>query len=146
MELKKFIRDKRSPVPKDANVSKVMSANKAKNTKPEILIRRELYRRGLVGYRLHNKKIPGRPDISFNRQKLAIFIHGCYWHRCTHCDLPLPKTNTEFWKQKFNANVARDKKKNDQLKDLDWKVVTIWECKLKKDLSGQIANIEGLLN
>ena len=140
-----FIRDKRSPIPKNTTGSKVMSANKAKDTKPELMVRKELYKLGLVGYRLHSKKIPGRPDISYNRHKLAIFINGCYWHRCPHCDLPLPKNNTTFWKNKFNANIARDQRKIIELIDLGWQVVTLWECKLKNDLQSEISKIKEIL-
>ena len=109
-------------------------------------VRKELYSLGLIGYRLHSKKIPGKPDISYNRYKLAIFINGCYWHRCPYCDLPLPKNNTDFWKQKFNANVNRDKVKGEQLNDLGWKVLTLWECKIKKDLDRQILKVKELIN
>ena len=141
-----FIRDKRSPIPKNTTVSKVMSANKAKDTKPELMVRKELYKLGLVGYRLHSKKIPGRPDISYNSQKLAIFINGCYWHRCSHCDLPLPKNNTTFWKNKFNANIARDQRKIIELIDLGWQVNTLWECKLKNDLQNEISKLKEKLH
>ena len=143
---KQYIRDKRSPTPKNNNVSKVMSANRAKDTKPELMVRKELYSLGLIGYRLHSKKIPGKPDISYNRYKLAIFINGCYWHRCPHCNLPLPKNNTDFWKQKFNANVNRDKVKGEQLNDIGWRVLTLWECKIKKNLDRQILKVKELLN
>ena len=143
---KQYKRDKRSPVPKNINVSKVMSANKARDTRPELLVRKELYRLGLLGYRLHNKRIPGKPDISYNRYKLAIFINGCYWHRCPHCDLPLPKNNTEFWKKKFSANVNRDKVKSGQLIELGWNVLTLWECKLKENLDRQILKVKELLH
>ena len=78
---KQYIRDKRSPTPKNNNVSKVMSANRAKDTKPELMVRKELYSLGLIGYRLHSKDTR-KPDISYNRYKLAIFINGYYWHRC----------------------------------------------------------------
>lgn len=81
-----YSRDKRSPVPKNDTVSRVMSANRAKNSKPEVRLRKALWHAGLKGYRLHHKRIPGRPDISFVGKKLAIFVHGCFWHRCPKCD------------------------------------------------------------
>ena len=132
---KKYSRDKRSPKPLNESTSKVMSANKAKNTKPELLLRKALWKKGHKGYRLNWKKVPGRPDIAFPGRKLAIFVNGCYWHRCPKCDLPLPKTNTQFWKEKFDNNVKRDKKKNDELLSLGWKVIVIWECEIHSDLN-----------
>lgn len=91
-----YLRDGRAPIPDSEITSRVMSSNKGKNTKPEILMRDALRQIGIPGYRLHWKKAPGRPDIAYPGKKIAIFVHGCYWHRCPHCDLPLPKTNTEF--------------------------------------------------
>ena len=102
---KTYIRDKRSPVPLNANVSRVMSSNKAKNTKPELRLRKALYAGGVRGYRINWKKVPGKPDIAFPGRKISIFINGCYWHRCPYCKLSLPKTNTEFWKEKFSDEI-----------------------------------------
>lgn len=97
MDKKEYIRDKRSPKPKNAAVSKVMSANKAKNTKPEMLFRKALWAEGIRGYRCNYKNAPGRPDIAFPKKKIAIFVNGCFWHGCPYCKMPLPKNNTEFW-------------------------------------------------
>ena len=139
---KTYIRDKRSPVPLNANVSRVMSSNKAKNTKPELRIRKALYADGVRGYRLNWKKVPGKPDIAFPGRKISIFINGCYWHRCPHCELPLPKTNTEFWKEKFDKNIKRDKKKEKELLDLGWTVLVFWECKIKTNIKDCINKIK----
>jgi len=111
-----------------------MSANRGKDTKPEMVLRKALRDNGMAGYRLHWQKAHGRPDISYPGRKMAIFVHGCYWHRCPHCDLPLPKSNTDFWKAKFDRNVERDAKKVKDLKDDGWRVLTIWECEIKDDL------------
>src|SRR5688572_12008011 len=111
MKTRDYIRDKRSPKPKSETVSRVMSANKAKNSKPEVHLRKALWNQGAKGYRLHYKKVPGRPDICYVSKKVAIFVNGCFWHRCPHCNYQLPKTNTEFWKEKFGKNVNRDLKK-----------------------------------
>ena len=81
-----------------------MSANRAKDTKPELLLRQALWQSGHRGYRLHHKKIPGRPDITFVGKKVAIFVHGCFWHRCPKCAYTLPKNNTAFWQAKFDRN------------------------------------------
>jgi len=135
MGKKEYVRDKRSPKPKNENVSRVMSANKAKNTKPEILLRQALWDNGLKGYRVNYKNVPGRPDIAFVSKKVAIFVNGCFWHRCPNCNLPMPKNNTEFWLKKFNANIERDKRKITDLENIGWKVITIWECQIKKDIN-----------
>jgi DNA mismatch endonuclease (patch repair protein) len=136
-----YIRDKRSPTPKSASVSRVMSANKAKDTKPELALRKLLWLSGARGYRLNWKKVPGRPDIVYPGKKLAIFVHGCFWHRCPICTTSLPKHNTEFWRNKFDRNVARDHAKNMQLEELGWNVITVWECQLKKEPEKIVENI-----
>lgn len=92
----KYLRDKRSPTPKNESTSRVMSANKGKDSKPETTLRKKIWSEGLKGYRLHYKKIPGRPDICFVSKKVAIFVNGCFWHRCPKCNYSLPKNNTEF--------------------------------------------------
>ena len=143
---KLYSRDKRSPKPLSESTSKVMSANKAKNTKPEILLRKALWEEGIRGYRLNWKKAPGRPDIAFPGKKIAIFINGCYWHRCPKCDLPLPKSNVQFWKDKFDKNIARDKKKNKELLDLGWNVLVFWECDIKSDIYTCFDKIKRILN
>ena len=143
---KSYSRDKRSPKPLSESTSKVMSANKAKNTKPEILLRKALWEEGVRGYRLNWKKAPGRPDIAFPGKKIAIFINGCYWHRCPKCDLPLPKSNVQFWKDKFDKNIARDKKKNKELLDLGWHVLVFWECDIKTDIFDCSKTIQEILN
>lgn len=122
-----------------------MRANKAKDTKPEVLLRKALREQGMAGYRLHYKKVPGRPDISFVGKKVAIFVNGCFWHRCPHCDLPLPKSNREWWVAKFEANIQRDKKKIDQLEELGWKVMVVWECEVGKDISMVLNKLSELI-
>lgn len=123
-----------------------MKANKAKDTKPELLVRKCLRDNGFKGYRLNYKKVPGRPDICFVGRKIAIFVHGCFWHRCPICSKGFPKSNTEFWKKKFELNVLRDEKKIIKLEEMGWKVIVIWECQIKKDVAVQIESIINLLN
>ncbi len=110
----------------------VMQANKSKNTKPELKVREALRAAGLSGYRLHWKKAPGKPDICFPGRRVAIFVNGCFWHRCPHCGLPMPKSNVAFWQAKFDRNRARDARDNALLVSAGWTVITIWECRLKK--------------
>ena len=119
-----------------------MRGNKSKHTKPELLLRKALWASGLRGYRLHFKKLAGSPDIVFSTKKIAIFVNGCFWHRCPKCNLNLPKTNTEFWKDKFDANIKRDQNNYVTLIRSNWNVLTIWECDIKKNLKEQV---QGLL-
>lgn len=137
----KYIRDNRSPIPKNETVSRVMSANKEKNTGPELTVRRALWRNGIRGYRLHSKKVIGKPDVAFIGKKIAVFIHGCFWHRCPYCKLPLPKSNPEYWKLKFERNIGRDKRNLRILKSNGWKVVIIWECEIKHSLDKVVGRI-----
>lgn len=110
----------------------VMQANKSKNTGPELVVRRALREAGLTGYRLHWKKAPGKPDVCFPGRKVAIFVNGCYWHRCPHCRPSTPKTNVAFWEQKFARNRARDERNEELLVQDGWTVLVLWECALKK--------------
>ena len=109
----------------------VMQANRSKNTKPELLVRQKLREEGLPGYRLHWKKAAGKPDVCYPGRKVAVFVNGCYWHRCPHCALPLPKSNTDFWETKFSRNRARDERDQRLLAEQGWKVLVVWECRLK---------------
>ncbi len=123
-----------------------MSANRAKNSRPELLLRKALWHAGHRGYRLHYKKIPGRPDITFVSKKVAIFVHGCFWHRCPICNFPLPKTNRQFWEQKFCRNVSRDLEKTRALERLGWTVITIRECELRDRLAATLSRLISVLN
>jgi len=119
-----------------------MSGNRGKDTAPEIKLRKALWAIDLKGYRLHRKGLPGRPDIAYGRQKIAIFLNGCFWHRCPNCDLSLPKTNTTFWKKKFEMNMMRDKRKVDELKQSGWVVLVIWECEVNRSLPECVSRVE----
>ncbi len=143
---KEYIRDGRSPKPLNEHTSVVMSSNKAKNTKPELSFRKELWRNGLIGYRIHKKSIIGKPDISYQKRKVAIFINGCFWHRCTKCNLPLPKSNKIFWRRKFDINVNRDKLKINQLRDIGWRVLVFWECDIRNNLEACIFKTKSFIN
>ena len=143
MEIKKsYKRDGRAPIPVKEITSKVMSANKAKNTKPELALKKALWAEGIKGYRLNWKKVPGRPDIAFPGRKLAIFVHGCFWHRCPKCNLKSPKSNIDFWNAKFNNNLARDATKSEQLTQMGWTVLIIWECDIKNNLKNTVDNLK----
>ena len=133
-----YSRDKRSPKPSSEQVSKIMSKIKAKNTKPELKVRKLLWNNGYKGYRIAPKNLPGKPDICFVKKKISIFINGCYWHRCPVCNLNLPKNNTEFWENKFSKNIERDQRKIKDLENIGYKVFTIWECMLTKSTDEEI--------
>ncbi len=137
-------RDKRSPLASSESVKRSMQGNKNRNTSPELKLRKMLFSFGIRGYRLH-WKIQGNPDVTFIRKKICIFIHGCFWHRCPCCDLPIPKKNTAFWIKKFDRNVSRDKQNIKSLHDLGWTTIVIWECQLKKDSGNCIRIISEFL-
>lgn len=117
--------------------SQIMSHVKQKNTKPELLVRSILYKMGFR-FRIHNKKLPGCPDIVLSKWKTVIFVNGCFWHRHADCKLgnSIPKSNTDFWKNKFSKNMKRDLQVYEKLESMGWKVVIIWECQTK--------NIDGI--
>lgn len=108
-----------------------MSQIKGKDTQPEIILRKALSSAGLKGYRLHYKLI-GKPDIVFPKKKIAIFIDGCFWHKCPKCFIS-PETNKSFWRKKIDSNVRRDGIVNSELKSKGWKVIRIWEHELRKE-------------
>jgi DNA mismatch endonuclease, patch repair protein len=143
---RKFIRDGRAPVPDKVITSFIMSSIKSKNTKPELKLRKVLWENGLRGYRLHIKEVPGKPDIVFTRKKLAIFVNGCFWHRCPYCKPPMPKSHSNFWKDKFEKNADRDKKQIYQLIQAGWKTITIWECQIKDEVESVVIKINKRLN
>lgn len=142
----KYIRDGRAPMPESKITSRVMSANRGKDTKPELKLRHALWEGGLRGYRLHWNNAPGRPDIAYPSKKVAIFVHGCFWHRCPKCNLPLPKSHSDFWNDKFKRNIERDKGKLNDLERDGWTPIVVWECEIKNDLSEVIDNIKGILD
>lgn len=108
-----------------------MSQIKGKNTKPEMLIRKFLFANGFR-YRLHDKKLPGRPDIVLPKYKTVIFVNGCFWHGHENCRyFSIPKTRTKWWKEKINKNILNDGIKQELLKELNWKVIVVWECEVK---------------
>lgn len=111
--------------------SERMSRVRAKDTKPELTVRRLLYGLG-YRYRLHGRSLPGRPDIIFASRRKVVFIHGCFWHRHPGCaKATSPKANAEFWRAKFRANQKRDRRVERDLIASGWGVVTVWECELK---------------
>lgn len=128
------------------NMSKIRSTN----TKPEETVRKYLFSKGFR-YRKNDKRYPGKPDIVLPKYKTIIYVNGCFWHGHKDCRyFVTPKTNTDFWMNKINKNIERDKKQIKQLQELGWRVIVVWECQLKKDtvteqlriLEGKIRNVK----
>ncbi len=110
-----------------------MSRIQGKNTKPEIMIRKFLFSEGFR-YRLHDKNLPGKPDIVLPKYKTVIFVNGCFWHGHENCRyFVVPKTRTDWWLKKIHGNIQKDSENFLLLSELGWKIVTIFECELKHD-------------
>jgi DNA mismatch endonuclease (patch repair protein) len=111
----------------------MMAGIRGRDTKPELVLRRELHARG-YRFRLHRIDLPGRPDIVLPRWKVAIQVHGCFWHRHEGCKFATtPKSNAVFWEQKFAMNVERDARKLTALQEAGWRIALIWACSLSSD-------------
>jgi len=120
-----------SDVVDSAKRSQMMSGIRGKDTKPELIIRKGLYAKGFR-YRLHDRELPGKPDLVFPRYKSVIFVNGCFWHGHIRCHLfKWPATRVNFWKQKINDTIERDLHNRKALEQAGWRVLTIWECALK---------------
>jgi DNA mismatch endonuclease Vsr len=125
--------------------SAIMAAIKGRDTKPEIAVRRVLRSLG-IGYRLHGKELPGRPDIVMKGRRTVIFVHGCFWHRHGGCrQASTPKSRQDYWQPKFAANVARDARNQQMLLDSGWTVLVVWECETE-DAKRLAERINGLLS
>jgi DNA mismatch endonuclease (patch repair protein) len=113
--------------------SRNMAAIRAIDTAPELIVRRALFKAGLR-YRLHDKRLPGRPDIVFPGRQLLVFVHGCFWHGCTKCvdGTRAVKSNTAYWTQKIRTNQERDARNLQKLKAAGWRVEEIWECETRQ--------------
>ncbi|MCZ4290794.1 very short patch repair endonuclease [Hoeflea alexandrii] len=122
--------------------SRMMSGIRGQNTKPEMQLRRALHIRGFR-YRLHEKKLPGKPDLVFPKFGAIIFVHGCFWHRHEGCRFStIPSTRKEFWQNKFRGNVARDHRNIEELVNAGWRVAVVWECDLRFQLDAVSRSIE----
>lgn len=111
--------------------SENMSKIKGRDTAPELAVRRIAHRLGFR-FRLYRKGLPGRPDLVFPKYKLAVFVHGCFWHRHGGCQYAYtPKSRTVFWTEKFARNVARDTRNAKALRNLGWRILVIWECETR---------------
>lgn len=130
--------DKLTPEKRSWNMSRI----KGKDTKIEVEVRKYLFSKG-YRFRKNDKRYPGKPDIVLPKYHVAIFVHGCFWHRHEGCkDATTPKTRTEFWLEKFDKNVKNDQIKQEKLRKLGWKVIVIWECELKRNFQGTMDKVE----
>lgn len=112
--------------------SEIMANISSANTKPEIMIRKYLFKKGFR-YKINYNKLPGNPDIVLPKHNTIIFIHGCFWHSHPNCKKAhLPKSNVDFWDKKISSNRNRDKHNIELLKEMKWNIIVIWECEIKK--------------
>ncbi len=115
-----------------------MSRIKGKDTKPEMLVRKFLFANGFR-FRLHDKKLPGKPDIVLPKYKTVIFVHGCFWHGHEGCKYSsIPKTRSHWWQEKINKNIANGEKAICALEQMGWRVIVIWSCELKQNQKDMI--------
>jgi len=122
---------------------KSMQGNQARETKPEVMLRKALWALRARGYRKNVRSLPGAPDIVFTKQKLAIFVHGCYWHCCPRCMRGrIPKTNTSYWTAKLEGNTTRDRRNLGKLHQLGYRTLTFWECDIKMQAARIALDIE----
>jgi DNA mismatch endonuclease (patch repair protein) len=119
------VNGRRTPAPLNTTVSAQMQRMPRSSTGPEMLIRRELHRRGLR-FRINHPRLPGRPDVAFTAARIAVFVDGCFWHACADHGF-LPKNNRDWWRNKLERNVERDREKDAQHEKLGWTVVHVWE-------------------
>lgn len=130
--------DKLTPEKRSWNMSRI----KGKDTKIEVEVRKYLFSKG-YRFRKNDKRYPGKPDIVLPKYHVAIFVHGCFWHRHEGCkDATTPKTRTEFWLEKFDKNVKNDQIKQEKLRELGWNVIVIWECELKRSFQKTMDKVE----
>lgn len=125
--------------------SAVMARIKSKNTKPELLVRQFLFARG-YRYRIHVNRLPGTPDIVLRKYRVALFVHGCFWHGHS-VDGNLPHSNVQFWTDKIERNKERDYENKKKLLSMGWRIITVWECQLKSKVRKQtLESLDYLLN
>jgi DNA mismatch endonuclease (patch repair protein) len=128
--------DKLTPAARSQNMSRIRS----RDTSPEVAVRRFLHGQGLR-FRLHARKLPGKPDLVFGRRRACLFVHGCFWHGCPHCvdGTRRVKSNAPYWSQKVAGNRARDERHRAVLESDGWTVFVVWECEIRR--AGRLADL-----
>lgn len=124
----------------DLQRSQLMSRIKGRNTKPEVLLRKGLFALGFR-YRIHDRALPGRPDIVFKSRGAAIFFNGCFWHGHSCQLFRWPKTNRAFWRKKIRGNISRDRRNTDLLIERGWRVLIVWECSIRGKSGRRIGSV-----
>ncbi|MEW5883832.1 MAG: very short patch repair endonuclease [Armatimonadota bacterium] len=133
-----------APVAISTAVSRAMKANRAKGTKPEAKLLRMLWAAGARGYRKHDARLPGKPDVAYNKAKVAVFFHGCFWHLCPLCSTKrdlIPSLNRSYWEPKLRRNVERFHRDRRALVALGYHVVVIWGCQFEKAPGRQVERV-----
>lgn len=125
--------------PSSENARRTMQANRS-TSRREIAFRKALWAAGARGYRLH-ANLPGRPDLAFPALRIVVFVHGCFWHRCPTCDLPMPRANADFWRDKLESNRLRDRRSEQSLSDSGWRVVIVWEHEIRPSVLPRAASL-----
>ncbi len=139
----RFSRDMADTISPEAR-SRVMSRVRGRNTAPELHVRRAVWAEGFR-YRLHVRKLPGTPDLALAKYRLAVFVHGCFWHQHDGCrNAKRPSSNREYWDKKLDGNAARDARHRIQLEESGWAVATIWECSLKSDTESLLERLKNM--
>ena len=135
------------PVPSatSSTVRKSMRGNKSERTRPETQLTEGLIESGISNFNLNQKGVPGSPDITFDVAKLAVFIHGCFWHRCPYCNPHFPDSNQQYWAAKFARNKRRDRRVRSELRVQGWRPMVLWECKLRRNPKYAIRRIRKAL-
>ena len=117
--------------------SRMMSGIRSKNTEPEMIVRRGMHRLGFR-FRLHEKRLPGKPDLVFPRYKSVIFVHGCFWHGHECSMFKWPKSRAQFWRTKIEGNKLRDQRAVQMLEQLSWRYLIVWECEVKNKSTTEV--------
>ncbi|MFW2830394.1 very short patch repair endonuclease [Sphingomonas sp. ID0503] len=133
--------DRVAPETRSRNMSRVRN----RDTGPEMVVRRALHARGFR-YRLHRKELPGRPDVILPRYRVAVLVHGCFWHGHDCARGKRPASNREFWTAKLDRNLERDRRAEAGLRELGWNVWVIWECGLESGVAALLAELEARRN
>ena len=128
-----------------AAVSKSMRSNRSVGTLPEKALAKLFWNAGYRGYRKNDKRISGKPDLYFPRVRLAVLLNGCFWHRCPYCKPPLPKSNADFWSDKFEKNVARDRLQKKTRSAAGIRTLVVWECRLKRSPEKILSKFEKIM-
>ena len=139
---KRFPRLPESPPASSLSTQASMKGNRSRGTSPEFKLLDALNSRGLTGYTVNEPSVPGTPDVVFPQEKVAVFVHGCYWHRCPYCRPNFPKSNLDYWTAKFERNRRRDAENRSELRAMGWKPLVVWECILSKNPRRVAARIQ----